>query len=181
MDSPNRPAVYFATPTPTGFYSQKLWRFIFLVLEPRAVWSGLGLGSLASKVSLPIFYPPHVNVGLPVPPPSPPPLYATPCLCTSPPVSTSLLLLPIWMNVASLNPWLLVFHTAWFSDGSGCYLFWGLVVILSVVVRGRGEACLPIPPSWPEVLYFFWSTDILKTHRADIMRPFFLSIGDIPW
>ena len=31
---------------PTGFYSQKLLGFIFLVQEPWAGWSGLGLGSL---------------------------------------------------------------------------------------------------------------------------------------
>ena len=59
-------------------------------------------------------------------------------------------LLPIWTNVASLNPWLLDFHTVQFSDSSGCYLFWGLVVILSVVVQGAG-ACLPTPPLWLEV------------------------------
>ena len=44
----------------------------------------------------------------------------SPCLCPS---------YPIWMNVASLNPLLLDFHTNWFSDSSGCYLFWDLVVI----------------------------------------------------
>ena len=33
---------------------------------------------------------------------------------------------------------------------SECYLFWDLVVILSVVAWG-GEACLPTPPSWLEV------------------------------
>ena len=34
-----------------------------------------------------------------------------------------LTLQPIWMNVASLNPWLLDFHTVRFSDSTGCYLF----------------------------------------------------------
>ena len=58
--------------------------------------------------------------------------------------------LPIWMNVSSLSIWLSDFHTAQFSDGSGCYWFWDLVVILSMVAWG-GEACLPMPPSWPEV------------------------------
>ena len=46
-ESPENPAVSSAAPTPTGFYVQKLWGFIFLVLEPWAVWPGLGLGSLA--------------------------------------------------------------------------------------------------------------------------------------
>ena len=53
--TPENPAVSSTAPTPTGFYSQKLWGFIFLAREPWAVWSGLGLGSLAPKVSLPIF------------------------------------------------------------------------------------------------------------------------------
>ena len=52
---PENLAVSSATPTLTGFYNQKLWGFIFLVLEPWAVWSGLGLGSLAPKVSFLIF------------------------------------------------------------------------------------------------------------------------------
>ena len=41
--------------TPTGFYSQKLWGFILQALEPWAVQSGLGLGSLVPKVPLPVF------------------------------------------------------------------------------------------------------------------------------
>ena len=40
----------------------------------------------------------------------------------SPSHTASLPLLPIWVNVASLNPWLVAFHTARFSDGSGCDL-----------------------------------------------------------
>ena len=71
-------------------------------------------------------------------------------LCTisvSPPLPPPLI---VSMNVASLNPWLLDFHTVRFSDGSGCYLFWDLVVILFVVVW-EGRAFLPMPPSWPEV------------------------------
>ena len=55
MESPENPTVSSATLTPTGFYSQKLWGFIFLNLDPRSLQSGLGLGSLAPKVSLPIF------------------------------------------------------------------------------------------------------------------------------
>ena len=46
---------FFRCPTPIDFYSQKLWGFIFPVLEPWAVQSGMGLGLLAPKVSLLIF------------------------------------------------------------------------------------------------------------------------------
>ena len=51
-------------------------------------------------------------------PPVPPPLYATLRLRASLLDSMSLPLLPIWMIVASLTPWLLDFHTAQFSNGS---------------------------------------------------------------
>ena len=32
-------------------------------------------------------------------------------------------LLPVWMNVSSLSPWLSDFHTVRFSVSSGCFLF----------------------------------------------------------
>ena len=32
-------------------------------------------------------------------------------------------LLPVWMNVSSLSPWLSDFHTVQFSVSSGCFLF----------------------------------------------------------
>ena len=48
------------TPNPTGSYSQKLWGFIFLVLEPwTVVWPGAGVSSSCGVL------PPHVNVALP--------------------------------------------------------------------------------------------------------------------
>ena len=55
VNFPENPEASSAAPTPTGFYSQKLWGFIFPALEPWTVRSGLGLGSLAPKVSLLIF------------------------------------------------------------------------------------------------------------------------------
>ena len=47
------------------------------------------------------------------------------CLAVSPlhPSCPSLPLLPVWMNVSSLSPWLLDFHTVRFSVSSGCFLF----------------------------------------------------------
>ena len=113
-----------ATPIPTGFYSQKLWGFIYLALKPWAVWSGLGLVLLAPKVSLLTFI--H-HTGM----------WDRLCLfqhncslsasqgVSSPlhPVPVSPLPLPIWRVVASLNPWLSDFHIVRFSDSSECYLF----------------------------------------------------------
>ena len=72
-----------------------------------AVWPGAGIAH--SPGSPPNFYPLHVNVGLPIP--LPPLLHATLSLRASPSISTSPPLLHIWMNVASLKPWLSDFHT----------------------------------------------------------------------
>ena len=93
-----------------------------------AVWSWAGI---VSSQDIPHdFYLPLTTVELPVPILLPPclsaPHYVSLPLC---PCSTSLPLLPVWMNVASLNPWLLDFHTVLFSDCSGCYLLGNLVVI----------------------------------------------------
>ena len=101
------------------------------------VWPGAGIAH--SRGVLPDFYPTRVNVGLPIPPP----LHASQYLCIS-------VLPAVWINVASLNPWLSDFHTAQFSDESGRYLFCSLVVIFAVVVHG-GKAYLTEPPSRPEV------------------------------
>ena len=108
----------------------ELWGFIFLVLEPWAVWSGLGLGYLTPRISFLIFIHHawmwdhlwpfcscHLSLSHHVSWP----------LC---PISASQPLITVWMMVVSLSPWLSDFHTAWFSDSSGCYLFWDLVVIL---------------------------------------------------
>ena len=57
---------------------------------------------------------------------NPPPAGSTShCLASSPlcPSCPSPSLLLIWMNVSSLSPWLLDFHTVQFSVSSGCFLF----------------------------------------------------------
>ena len=50
-----------------------------------------------------------------------------PCLESSPPwlpiCYQSPPLLLVWVSVSSLSPWLLDFHTVWFSLSSGCILF----------------------------------------------------------
>ena len=50
---------------------------------------------------------------------------ASPHLAMSPlhPGCPSLPLLLVWMNVSSLSPWLLDFHTVRFSVSCGCFLF----------------------------------------------------------
>ena len=75
----------------------------------RTLEPGMGLGLLAPKMSLPNFYPPHVDV--------------------EPACSMSLPLLPVWMDVLSLIL-LSDFHSARFlmALSDGCYYI--LVVIL---------------------------------------------------
>ena len=143
MDSPEKPAVSSAALTPSGFYSQKLWGFIFLALEPWAVQSVLGLGSLVPKVSLPIFiyhtwmwdplfcWPLPCSLHLATTTPCPLPLGSLP-----PP------LLPIWMNMTSLNFWLLDFHTVWYSGSSGCFLFLGYLRSFFWLCKEAKYVCL---------------------------------------
>ena len=62
------------------------------------------MGSTSCSLPAPVFQP------LPCP-------ESSPHSCASPP------LLPVWMNVSSLSPWLSDFHTVRFSFSSGCFLF----------------------------------------------------------
>ena len=76
-------------------------------------------------------------------------LQPLPCSESSPPSCLSPPLLPVWMNVSCLTPWLLDFHTVRFSGSSGCFLF--LNLFLSFFCLSEESVYLPIPPSWPEV------------------------------
>ena len=111
MDSPVRLGVSPATATPKDFYSQRFWGLSFLC------WNS-GLHGLTPQLFLRAY--PHWNVGCFG-------LLATtlPDLdCQPPPLCPSFLsppLLPVWMNVSSLTPWLLDFHTVWFSGSSGFF------------------------------------------------------------
>ena len=81
---------------------------------------------LTPQLFLPVYL--HVNVG---PPATALPTRSSSChlyahlLCPS---CLSLPHLPVWMNVSSLTPWLLDFHTVWFSCSSGCFLFVNLLL-----------------------------------------------------
>ena len=107
---------------PNGFCSRKLWELIFLVLEPWAWWSRMGLRSLTPKVSLLFFiyqmkmwYCPFPSLNFSAQLCVPMPLCAFPLLCflcTFLHLSAPPPLIPLWMNVVSLNPWLPNLHTA---------------------------------------------------------------------
>ena len=114
-NSPERLGVSPAsTSTPTGVFSQR-----FEALFPPHWNSGL-LCHLVHPL-LPCW----PVAAWPAPLHNPPPCWvrqppsgqeSSPPCCPSPP------LLPVWMNVSSLSPWLLDFHTVQFSVSSGCFL-----------------------------------------------------------
>ena len=91
------------------------------------------------------FYPSHVNVGPPIALAALPPPH---CIFSAPvPISTPPTCLYEYGSFKSLVvglPYSLIFWQFW------VIFVLRLVVILLMVVQG-GEACLPMPPSWPEV------------------------------
>ena len=112
--------------SPSATTSMSFTARVFEALFPHA-------GTLGSVVCIdPQFFLPvyvHANVGPPAPPtaalPSPP---ATDLLGVLSTPAASPPLLPVWMNVSALTPWLSDFHTARFSVSSGCTLFFNLLL-----------------------------------------------------
>ena len=98
---------------PTDFYSQRFWSFLFPCWDP-------GLYSLSCSLVLPPSLSAckcgttwSVSCHLAMHPLCP--------SCPSPP------LLPVWVNVSSLSPWLSDFHTVQFSGSSGYFLLLNLL------------------------------------------------------
>ena len=150
MEFPEKPAVFSIVPTPTVFYIQKLWGFIFQVLGPWAVWSGLAWGWGCSLPRYPSWFlattcecgTTHSTAAA-----------ASLCYIRSPPLSIPTLhLCPLYClhecgffkSLVVGLPHSLIFWRFW------VLFVLRLVVILLVVVQG-GEACLRAPPSWLEV------------------------------
>ena len=98
-----------ATSTPTGIFNQR-----FEALFPCA--GALGCAVRFASQFLPVYL--HMNAGPP--------------LCQLLPLQVRQLpplpLLPAWMNVSSLTPWLWDFHAVRFSVSSGCFLFLNLLL-----------------------------------------------------
>ena len=132
-----RLGVYSGTSTPTDFYHQRFWGLISPCCNP-------GLHGLPHSSIIPPIYL-HADMG-------PPSLPATNLLhcsqrgCPSPP------LLPVWMSVSSLTPWLLDFHVVQFSGSFHCSFVLKFVVVLLLIVQG-GKVCLPRASSWPELKF----------------------------
>ena len=86
-ESPENPTVSSAAPTPTGFYSQKIWGLISLALEPWAGWLVWGWDPLLLKYPSRFFSTMHgcgttrsASSRLSVPLCVSAPLHAFPCL-----------------------------------------------------------------------------------------------------
>ena len=128
---------------PYRFYDQRFWDFIF------PCWNTGLCGLSCSSVILPGYL--HTKVGpLGLPPP--------PCCQSSLSWLRSPHLLPVWMNVSSLNLWLSYFHTVWFSGSSGDFLFLNLLSFFACV---RRQSVSPMPASWLEVNSFMSNEFVL--------------------
>ena len=105
-----------ATSTPHRCFQSVVWGFI----SPR--WNSGLCGLLPGPPAAPC----QPAAALPTPLHNLPPHWLRqppPCRESSPPGCLSLPLLPVWMNVSSLSPWLSDFHTVQFSVSSGCFFF----------------------------------------------------------
>ena len=104
----------------------------FLLLQPPKVFTTRGFEALllcavtldcqiclAPQLFLLVYL--HTNVGPPGPPAAALPWVLLALAAPPPP------LLPIWMNVSPLTPWLSDFHTIRFSSSSGYFLFLNLL------------------------------------------------------
>ena len=69
--------------------------------------------------------------------------------CPSPP------LLPVWMNVSSLSPWLSDFHTVRFSVSSGCFLFLNCCPSFGCARRHSVSTYTSILARSPDIHVFF--------------------------
>ena len=99
---------------------------------------------LAPQLFLPVYL--HTNMG----PPSPPATALLRVLSTQ----LSLFVLPVWVSVSSLTPWLLDFHTVQFSVSSGCFLFLNLLLSLFWLCEEAQCVYLRLHLGWKLFIYF---------------------------
>ena len=130
-NSPVRLIVSPAASTPTGFFSERFWGFIF------PCWNSRLLLYLAPQLFLLVYL--LTNVGPPALPATASPAPSSTCYLAAHPLCPRLPvcpLLPVWMNVSSLSPWLLDFQTVQFSGSSGYFFVFKFFVVLLLFVQG---------------------------------------------
>ena len=108
---------------PHRFLHSEVLRLQFHEPEPWVVQSVL-LPSCSSQFILTQMWDPPVHN-----PPAHMVHQLQPCRESSLPGCLSLSLLPVWMNVSSLTPWLSDFHTVRFSVSSGCFFVFKFGVV----------------------------------------------------
>ena len=175
--------------TPVGLQPEVMRLSFSSALEPWAVQSGLGLGSLTHKVSpwflftIPECGTAHssgchylaTSLSLC-------PGLATTTLSPLCPNSLSLHLLLVWMNIASLNPWLLDFRTGLdvflgdFSRSSGCLLFLSKLCSFLWLCNEARHVYLCLHPDWKPLLradHAFYSQLLLLFNQKHSQFSFF--------
>ena len=143
---------------PHRYFQWEALRLYFPALEPWVaarvcVCVCVCVLCLVSQLFLLVYL--HANVGPPSLPASaslgPPASAALPWVlftrCPSP------LLLPVWMNISFLTPWLSDFHTVRFSGCSGYFFNFKFVAVLLLVLRGGSLSTYA--SSWPGVRICF--------------------------
>ena len=96
--------------------------------------------------------------------------------CLSPP------LLPVWMNVSSLTPWLLDFHTVRFSDSSGYFLLLNMLLSFFWLCEEAKYIYLCIHLGWKSQIFKYsnYSTHLAeKEIITDIYLFFFMLLKHI--
>ena len=169
---PVRLGVSPTTTIPKVFLSEVL-RLYFPTLEPWVVQS-VSLRSCSSRFICTL----HSNVG-----PCGPPLST---LLTCPtshlaanPLSPSCLslfpLLPVWMNVSSLTPWLLDFHIVWWSSSSYCFLFLNWLLSFFLLCEETKHIYLRLHLGWYFLVFCMVKTSTKMLSNRDSRQCCFIS------
>ena len=137
--------------SPHRYFQSEALRLYFPILEPLVAWS-ISLPSCSSQFICIQMW------DLPVHKPLPGwvlQFFLPSCL--------SLPLLLVWMNVSSLTPWLLDFHTVLFSVSSGCFLF--LNLLLSFFWLCEEEQCIYLCLHLDQKTYVFYFMHLSKLYE----------------
>ena len=157
-----------AIATPAGFYSQRFWGFI------SPCWNPELHGLSCSPLSLPVYL--LMNVRYPGLPAMVLPTRSASHRLVVQPLHPSFSfppLLPVWMNVSSLTPWLLDFHTVWFSGSSGCSLLLNGLLSFFWLCEEVKHIYLPLHLGWkPQqiILMLCFLPRVYRSNNAFVIK-----------